>query len=293
MKTGRLTEKSVPIRLCFNLCYDIAVSNILSYDQYADIERQGFEMPYVVEVGNHNHKLLFYGSEHTNNPEHSQFQDIDERWKKFITQASKPIALVEGHFDKVPEDETKDRTKSIVSGGEAQFVVHLARRDSVEVVSPEPDRVWEANELAEEFGRDSVVFFYFIRQVGWWSRFTEKPDIEAGATRMLELMKKAYEWQDVDFSIERMQAVHEELFGKPLSWNDTQWIYDITTPTPTDYITNTISRRSGELRDEYILRQIEQYWKVGKSPFAVFGSAHAIRLELALRNITHSQEVMF
>jgi hypothetical protein len=259
--------------------------NILSYDEYAEIEKQGFDMPYVVEVGQGSRRLLFYGSEHTNDPEHAQFQDLEERWKRFTSETSQPIALVEGRFDGVPENETIDMATSIKSGGEAQFVVHLARRDDVEVVSPEPDRVWEANELAKEFGRDNVTFYYFIRQVGWWNRFTEKPDIKAEAAKMLELMKSAYKWDDVDFSVERMEAIHQELFGKSLSWDDTQWVYDITTPTPIDYVTNEISRRSGELRDEYILHQVEQYWQSGKSSFAVFGSAHAIRLEPALRKI--------
>lgn len=260
-----------------------ASGDILSYDQYAEIEKHGFDMPYVVEAGNGNHWLLFYGSEHTNNPEHAQFRDLEERWKRFTSETSQPIALVEGRFDEVLESETEDRAASIKDGGEAQFVVHLARRDGIEVVSPEPDRVWEVNELAKEFGRDNVAFYYFIRQIGWWNRFTEKPDIKAEAADMLELMKNAYSWDDTDFSVERMEAIHQELFGKPLSWDDTQWVYDITTPTPTDYVTNKISRRSGELRDEYILQQIEKYWQAGKSLFAVFGSAHAIRLEPALK----------
>lgn len=260
-------------------------SDILSYDQYAEIEKHGFDIPYVVESGHSNHRLLFYGSEHTNNPEHAQFQDLEERWERFTTKTNQPIALVEGRFDEVPERETDNRITSIKNGGEAQFVVHLARRDGVEVVSPEPDRVWEAIELAKEFGRDSVVFYYFIRQVGWWNGFTEKPDIKMEATKMLKLMKGAYNWDDVDFSIERMEATHQELFGKPLLWDDTQWVYDITTPTLTDHVTNILSRRSGEIRDKYILQEIVQYWQAGKSPFLVFGSAHAIRLEPALLKI--------
>lgn len=102
---------------------------------------------------------------------------------------------------------------------------------------------------------------------------------------MLELMGKTYGWVDVDFSIERIAALHEELFGKPLTWDDTQWVYDITTPTSQDYFTNELARTSGELRDEYILEQIQKYWREGKSPFLVFGSAHAIRLEPALAKL--------
>lgn len=145
------------------------MSNILSYDEYARIETEGFQRPYIVEAGSGNHKILFYGSDHVNDPNHPQFQDIENRWNTFITQTKSPIALVEGRFDEVNAADTQDRTKSIVDGGEAQFVVHLARRDNVQVDSPEPDRVWEANELAKEFGKDKVVFYYFIRQLSWWS----------------------------------------------------------------------------------------------------------------------------
>ena len=259
--------------------------DILSYNQYAEIEKQGFTIPYIVELQRDGQNLLFYGSEHTNNPEHRQFQDVEGRWVAFVANSDKPIALVEGHFDEVSQDESKDRARSIVEGGEAQFVVHLARKDGVEVASPEPDRIWEANKLAEEFGRDNVVFYYLIRQLGWWNGFTEKPNVQAEANKMLGLMEKTYNWDDVDFSIERMAAIHEELFCKPLPWKDTQWIYDITTPTPQDYLTNELARRSGEIRDEHILEQILKYWKAGKSPFVVFGSAHAIRLEPALHTL--------
>ncbi len=202
-----------------------------------------------------------------------------------MTETDNPVALVEGHFDEVSEDETQDRVKSIIDGGEAQFVVHLARKDGVEVISPEPDRLWEANELAKEFGGDAVVFYYLVRQIGWWNTFANKPDMETEATEMLQYMKKSYEWDSVDFSIARMTAIHQELFGKPLPWGDTRWIYGITTPISQEYVTNEIACRSGELRDEYIFGRIQQYWQAGKSPFVVFGSAHAIRLEPALQRL--------
>lgn len=263
------------------------MNGILSSEEYAKIEAKGFKLPYVVELSKNHQRLLFYGSDHLNNPEHPQFQDIENRWNTFITQAAHPIALVEGRFDEVKEEDTQDRTKSIIEGGEAQFVVHLARRDSVPVESPEPDRIWEANELANEFGRDKVVFYYFIRQLSWWSRFTEKPNAQKEAATMLKLMKKSYQWEDVDFSLGGMESIHQKLFHKPLDWGNTRWIYDVTTPTSQKHITNTLARRSGELRDEHILKETQKHWQEGKSPFLIFGSGHAIRLEPALRELVN------
>lgn len=264
----------------------MADNEILSYDHYAEIEREGFPMPYVVEAQRGNQHILFYGSTHTNNPDDPQFSDLETRWEQFISLVEKPIVFVEGHFDQVSENETRDRTQSILAGAESQFMVYLARHSGVPVISPEPDRIWEASKLAKEFGRDSVVFFYFVRQLGYWNRFTEQPDIEVEAANMMKLMQETYQWKDIDFSVESMKVMHEATFGKPLDMHDKKWLYDITTPTPQDYATNVLARRSGELRDGYILEQIQDYWRQGYSPFAVFGAAHAIRLEPALRALS-------
>jgi hypothetical protein len=164
-------------------------------------------------------------------------------------------------------------------------MVYLARRDGVTVVSPEPDRAWEAEELAKEFGRHKVVLYYFIRQLAQWSTHTEEPDIETEGAKMLRLMQKTFGWDDVDFSISGMQSLHEKVLNKPLLIKDRQWFYDLTTPATREYITNEIARRSGQIRDEHILEVIKKYWQQGKSPFIVYGSAHAICMEPALRKL--------
>jgi len=260
-------------------------NEILSYDKYAERERTGITLPYVVEAAHGKQQLLFYGSDHTNDPNSPQFSDLEERWKTFISEAHNPDALVEGHFDELSKDETTDMITSIINGGEAQFMVYLARRDGVPVHSPEPDRNFEATKLADEFGKDKVILYYFVRQLGLWNRYNEHADIKARALDMLNHMAQTYKWEGIDFSIEGMRALHQSVFDKPLNMHGRQWLYDITTPTLKDHVTNVIARRSGELRDEYLLDQVEHYWREGHSPFTVFGAAHAIRLEPALRNL--------
>ena len=65
-------------------------NRILNYDQYAEIEKEGFPIPYLVTAKNQKQDLLFYGSKHTTNPNHPQFKDIENKWKKFI----KPEELI-------------------------------------------------------------------------------------------------------------------------------------------------------------------------------------------------------
>ncbi len=257
--------------------------DILSYDQYAQAEARGFAIPYIVEIEHAGQKLLFYGAEHTNDPAHPQFEDLESKWNNFVAETNMPVMLVEGRYNELPNDETSDKIGSIVRGGETQFAVHLARRDNVDVHSPEPDRLDEANQLAAEYGKDNVVFFYIMRQVAWWNRQAQKPDIKHEAAKMLEQMSNVYAWDGVDFSVEHISKMHQELFGKTLPWDNNSWSYQLTTPVSQQYVTNQLARTSGELRDQYLLRQIVDYWQDGKSPFIVFGSAHAVCLEPALQ----------
>lgn len=260
-------------------------NKILTQDEYADIEAKGFSLPYLVTINTPKQSVLFYGSKHTNDTSDPQFNDIEKRWNEFIEKHTNPIALVEGHFDEISEAGTKDREQSIIEGGEAQFVVHLARRDGIPVESPEPDRVWEANQLAAEFGRDNVLLFYFMRQLAWWDRLTQKPDATLESEKMLKNMHDVFNWDDVDFSLERIKLLHAKQLKRPFTWSNATWTYDITTPATKDYITNVISRRSGEIRDKYILKQIKKHWNQQRSPFIIFGSSHAICIEPALRNL--------
>src|SRR5258708_29005118 len=57
-----------------------AEQNILSYKQYRAI---GHQNPYIVEFRIDSGMLLFYGAEHTVDPQNLQVVDIQERWAAF------------------------------------------------------------------------------------------------------------------------------------------------------------------------------------------------------------------
>ncbi|HEY5137997.1 MAG TPA: hypothetical protein VIJ25_01565, partial [Methylococcales bacterium] len=77
-------------KVSYNTLY-MQHSEILSYDEYARIEKEGFPSPYVVEAGHDEQQLVFYGSSHTNDPNDPQFTDLEERWKAFISKSTKPV----------------------------------------------------------------------------------------------------------------------------------------------------------------------------------------------------------
>lgn len=264
----------------------MAMGEILSYDDYARIEHQGLPHPYILEARRGNQHMLFYGSQHITDPSHPQFADIEDRWSVFIREATTPIALVEGRHDEVPFADTADRAESM-SSGESRFTVYLARRDGIPVASPEPPRTLEAETLARQFGHENVVLFYFVRQLEGWLRQGKSQDyLLTEGSNTLQLMKQTLQWDDIDFSLSGMQALHAQVFQKPLDPADKRWLYDLITPATDHHVTNQLARASGDLRDAHILSELEKYWHNGRSLFIVYGSAHAIRMEPALRRLT-------
>lgn len=260
-------------------------SAILSYEEAFEKEKQlGDKLP-VIEVEKNNQALLFFGAHHVNNPDHPQFKNIESHWRDFVQLHTNCIALVEGHFDEASEEDTKERLYSIIEGGEAQFLVYLARTYNISVASPEPDQNWEANQLATEFDRSVVVLYYFIRYVNLWNGYDSRPNMRQESRRALVALQRQLKWKDVDFSFEHIETLHKKLYNKPLDLDDGKWADLVSNPYDQSYETNEIARRSGELRDQYILGQIQQYWRAGKSIFIVFGSSHAVRLEPALRSL--------
>ena len=54
--------------------------SILSYNQYSAIEHRN---PYVLEFKTDSGALLFFGAEHTVDPQNPQIADIEKRWAVF------------------------------------------------------------------------------------------------------------------------------------------------------------------------------------------------------------------
>jgi len=104
-----------------------AEKSILSYKQYRAIEHQN---PYIVQFKSDSGMLLFYGAEHTVDPQNGQVADIQERWAAF----QPTVAYNEGGNPPAYEDSRQ----AVQAYGEAGLVRFLAARDEVPVATFEP-----------------------------------------------------------------------------------------------------------------------------------------------------------
>ena len=166
------------------------------------------------------------------------------------------------------------------------FVAFLAKRDSVPTFSPEPPESFRFSETLKHFSKEEIAYYDFARICFQWNRKKVKPDFDEYLGRFLKANKQDSGWNDFDFTIEHLTAIHKKLFNRDFDKDDKQFFYDVTNPTTELSRINKVSRfEDSGFRDHYILGEIEKYWKEGNSLFITYGCSHAVMHEMVLRDV--------
>jgi hypothetical protein len=83
-----------------------------------------------------------------------------------------------------------------------------------------------------------------------------------------------------------MMRIHGRLFNTQFESRDKDFLSSILDPRLETSIINKISAFDDSgLRDNYILDEIDKYWKKGLSIFIIYGSSHAVMQEPVLRSL--------
>ena len=245
-----------------------------------------FPHPYFFRITNGHQVLYFLGCNHSYDEANPQFARIKELWSGFIAETTGQdcILMVEG-MPIGPEPELhkpKDETESeaIDSGGEHGYAAYWATRAGVPYYTPEPNRVWEVNELVRRFDRDAVMYYYFIRQASQWHRMHQKESFKEYLQVTLDTYSRIPGWDDFDFSFDNMVRIHDATHDHAFYQDDLDCFKLDSSPRG-----NPVSSACSNLRDVHIVSEIKKHWDRGKSVFVVYGSGHAIKDELALKKL--------
>ena len=133
------------------------VAKTMSFEEYAEMHH---ETPYVFEIESGDKKIVYFGAEHSRDPENSMFGEIEQKFR----DANPQIVFVEGMTnleDRKQEDieklKEKSREEVIKELGEPGFALKLAVEAGIEIESPEPKFDEEINYLVEHgFNRDKI-----------------------------------------------------------------------------------------------------------------------------------------
>jgi hypothetical protein len=230
-------------------------------------------------------ELVYYGSNHYDghNPDSPQNNEIKNLWNRF-TKGKDPktcVALIEGGRREIPDHEEA----SIKKHGEAGLVTFLAKGSGIEVYSPDPNPQEEFESIQNKaYTTAQIEYYYLAREVVQWHRIKDQVSfndyIAAYFTKRREQLTHSS-----SFSIRGIRKVHQDLFGGEFDEHDRDFFRSITNPAFRVTVINLIAQDTLRIRDTHIVQEIIKEWSKEKSVFIVFGSAHALIQEPALRKM--------
>jgi len=255
---------------------------------YADWETIGNKpRPYCFEIEKDGQYLYYFGANHSRDIKDEQYQKLEEYWQSFKdkTKNHTKIVLVEGGVRKLWPDEKT----AVIKDSEAGYITYLAAKDNIHIESPEPERDAERQFLLQKYSKDQIQYYYFVRIVPVWHRLPKESqtldEFIKGYAKSLSNGARGEDWNEYDFSFENMKKIHYELFSTIFDENDKDFLRSLGNPTNEKTVINKVARDSSRFRDVYIVSKICDLWAEHKNIFVVFGLAHPIFQEPALRKL--------
>ncbi|MEI6345805.1 MAG: hypothetical protein WCO79_01030 [bacterium] len=267
-----------------------AKASILSDAQYSetDFAKSEKERVYKYEVIGGGKSVLYFGTDHISDPQDPLFEEIESEIRDYAPE----MLMVEGMGAINSRKESiKPRIASLSyeeakKQGESTLVLKLAVELDVDFESPEPDLSEEVAYVEKSgFSRADIFSYYIYRIVEQYQRENKDRNLEDFKKYVNPFLKELLNesaWSADEF------AGYENAFFAELRLEDHEWYFNRVHPLPDEgggwkYGTNAVSSCSGNFRDQYALERIAESLQKYNKVFVAFGSAHAVRLEPALR----------
>jgi hypothetical protein len=222
--------------------------------------------------------LLFVGFQHSTEPTNPSFRALEKLWQRYERESAgrRRTVLVEGRV----RTSAANRDAAIrEAGGEGGLVSFLAKRDGVDALaSPEPASDDTARALRARFSQEEICYSTFARSIALWHAQGTRTPLD---TFVAELpLPRA---SGCDFTVAAMGDAHARLLGGTLDPNDAAFFRRVTDPTHDETVVGRVLAEETRQRDRHIVRELEQRFAAGASLFAVYGTAHVVMQEPALR----------
>lgn len=267
-----------------------ALTLIMSNQEFSNHPfNQSEEEYYVYALSEQNKKILFFGATHTHEPGHEQFDTIQKQFNSFAPE----IVCVEGN-PTVNERTLEVRQKltplapsNLESHGEGWYTLKLAVDAGIDFESPEPDFTEEIqHELDQGHSKQDIFTYYLYRMIDQYIRVHGVKSATACEDYLRPEMEQFIStcgWSRDDV------ASYFEIIIAELDIQNEEKYRNAVTPVPytgtVQAVTNDVARLSSQFRDEYILKRLAYLMNEYDRVFILFGSAHAVRLEPAMKTL--------
>lgn len=253
----------------------------MSYDEYSKINH---EIPYFYIHRSKNQSIYYFGSNHSHDPNHPQFNLLKEKWNEFIDKSKKSERTI---IVEAKENSNKETTfeKSIIKHGEVGAGCYLANESKLLLTFGEPKDDDIVNHLLKNFSKEEILLFFESIAISFWQKHRADRDIEEFLSKHTNKYRKLLNWPELIISVEFINKIYKEIFNKEMNINDEETFSEINTPVIIKSRINELSRSQSKFRNEYILDQIEKYWGKGYNIFVIYGAGHAVMQERAIKSL--------
>lgn len=236
--------------------------------------------PYVVDLQKNSKHLIVIGTLHSRDTNNPMFIDIE----KIFINLKPEIAINEGGQVKKTYS---DRNSSIAMNGELGLLKFLCDNQNIKLINGDMSDDKEFYELSKIYSKDEALLFFaserFVLPYTYWD---EKGNLES--LYKSDFIEGYLEPCGINLKPEEKQfsyykGLYKKYFNK--EFNIDSISSDDFSPIRKKHYFCEVARKSKELRDRYLLQQIEEQLIHHDKVLVVFGGWHVLSIEPALKQI--------
>lgn len=258
------------------------LDKVLYPSQYG---KQDYSTPYIVNMGDRNQGLIYYGTEHSQNPNEKKFADIEARLKNFLYTYS--LDKVNIAVESSIPTEFLDRDEMIKKYKESGFLFFLSKKYGVDLFCPEPgNKIIPLLLSFSEISSARISAWIFLNYLVSNFRFNKTFSIQDIKDSILIISNfvpsanYALISQCINYSTGKImipETPEEMVLGiQEVNFDS---IEKLLSPFDGSTVFNIISSDFINVRDRFIAHGILSILEKGISVFTVFGTNHAIAQE--------------
>ena len=243
------------------------------------------QVPYVIDLQKNNKHLIVVGTLHSRDTTNDMFSEIEKIFNKLKPE----IAINEGgQITKT----FPNKNSAILKNGETGLLKFLCDKQNIKMLNGDMPDKKEFAELETYYSKDEILFFFaserFVLPYTYWN---EKGDLDS--LYESELIKGYLISEGIKLTSEENQfsyykSLYKKYFKKEFNIDNIN--SDDFSPIRNTHHFCEIARKSKELRDKYLIQQIEKQLKYYDKVLVVFGGWHILAIEPALTQVINKIE---
>lgn len=241
--------------------------------------------PYILKYIQGDKELLVIGTQHSRDTLSPMFDSIENLFYSFNPE------LIINEGGNLTKSYT-DRNFAIVKAGELGLIKFLADKAGIKTYNGDEPFDLEFTELTKAYSKEEAILFFGSERFVFPFAFGQyEGDIDTSYVN--NFIEKNYKKSNIQLTdIEKTFGYYKQLYKKYFKTE-----FSLDTINQQDFAPFSrrhhfcdITRKSKELRDRYLLRQIEEQLKTHKKVMVVYGGWHILAIEPALKQIMDKQK---